>query len=151
MYRRRSYLTHPDLQELMGYHAGEWPPPRQSAIRAHLDNCPECHREACRLSSALAVSDPPDAGAFASILGTIRRVAAASEQPERTAEVKSRVAQQMQPFLGARATETILHKVSAAGDNLLSSVEPVVALFLGERAASRLVGNVVDRAILRPS
>jgi hypothetical protein len=61
----------------------------------------------------------------------------------------SRVAATIAPYLGARAAAVILLPVSETGENLLTAIEPVLALFLGARAASRLVTSVVDGAIVR--
>lgn len=63
--------------------------------------------------------------------------------------VKQRVGTAVAPFLGGNATRDLLGSVSATGENLLSTLEPVIALFLGCRAASRMFDRVVDRSILK--
>lgn len=71
-----------------------------------------------------------------------------SSRPERTgAALKQRVAKQIEPFLGPEASHRLLQQVSADGTNLLSIVEPVLAQFLGARAASELASHIVDAAI----
>jgi hypothetical protein len=68
----------------------------------------------------------------------------------RTGEpVKRRVATEIAPYLGPLATHAVLQPVTDSSENLLSSMEPVLALFLGGRAASRLVSHVVDVALIR--
>jgi hypothetical protein len=62
--------------------------------------------------------------------------------------LKGRVAAEIGPFLGRRATRRLLDPVSSGGENLLCTIEPVLAHFLGEKAASELVSHVVD-AIVR--
>lgn len=83
------------------------------------------------------------------VLSGMRDAEARTAQPGQTpADIKLRVAGEVGPFLGDHATQTILSTVSPGGDNLLSSVEPVLALFLGSRAAARLIDHVVERAIM---
>ena len=67
--------------------------------------------------------------------------------PSRNKALKERVGSDLAPFLGGRAMEQLLSAVSEEGDNLLSTVEPVVALFLGCRAASALIDHIVGRSI----
>jgi len=63
--------------------------------------------------------------------------------PGRTGEtLKLRVAHEIAPYLGALASRRIVTGVADTGENLLSTVEPVLALFLGSRAAARLVGTL---------
>lgn len=63
--------------------------------------------------------------------------------------VKRRVGTAVAPFLGGNATRDLMGTVSETGENLLSTLEPVIALFLGCRAASRMFDRVVDRSILK--
>lgn len=88
-----------------------------------------------------------DAGMLANLLNGMRKLEVACQQPGRTETAKHRVAQELQPFLGVQATDTILHDV--AEGSLLSSVEAALTLFLGCRAATNLVSHIVDRAIVR--
>jgi hypothetical protein len=62
-------------------------------------------------------------------------------------DVKRKVGSGVEPFLGSRATDTILQPVSAAGTNLLPAVESKLAVFLGKRAAAALVSDIVDHAV----
>jgi hypothetical protein len=69
--------------------------------------------------------------------------------PGRDEAVKTRLGSELAPFLGPRATEQLLEGASVQRENLLSTVEPVVALFLGCRAASTLIDQIVVHSILR--
>lgn len=64
-------------------------------------------------------------------------------------EIKRRVGSAVAPFLGGTATQDLLNTVSESGDNLLATLEPVIALFLGSRAAARMLDHVVDHSVLR--
>jgi hypothetical protein len=68
--------------------------------------------------------------------------------PEWTGEaLKIRVAQVIEPYLGEEGARTVLLKVEDNGCNLLSTLEGVLADFLGKRAAAELVNQVVDEAL----
>ena len=80
----------------------------------------------------------------------MRQFERSAPETGRTGEqVKLRVADMIAPYLGREATQSVLQPVANNGENLLSSVEPILALFLGGRAASRLVSNVVDVTLVR--
>ena len=63
--------------------------------------------------------------------------------------VKGRVATAIGPFLGREGARLLLQRVSGDNRNLLSTIEPVLADFLGTRASSELVNHVVDAAMMR--
>jgi len=63
--------------------------------------------------------------------------------------VKGRVASAITPFLGREGMQLLLQRVSGDNRNLLSTIEPVLADFLGTRASSELVNHVVDAAMMR--
>ena len=69
---------------------------------------------------------------------------------ERTGEaLKQRVAGEIGPYVGKRAAHAILEPVAEDGRNLLSSVSPLLTIFLGRRATENLVSHVVEHAIVR--
>jgi hypothetical protein len=71
-------------------------------------------------------------------------------RPARTGEaLKRRVAGAIEPYLGKRAADTLLHSVREDGRDLLSNVAPILTMFLGRRAAGHLVSHVVEAAIVR--
>jgi len=59
-----------------------------------------------------------------------------------------RVAVELRPYLGSSAAGAVLDDVSDSSANLLSTIEPVLAGFLGARAASLLVSRIVDTLIV---
>ena len=63
--------------------------------------------------------------------------------------VKVRVAAELGPYFGSKATRKVLKDVLTEGGNLLSTVEPALALFVGVKAAERLVTHIVDVSIVR--
>ena len=87
-----------------------------------------------------------DSGVLAGILAGMERWESA---PSRDEAVKAKVGSDLAPFLGSQAMDQLLNATSVRGGDLLSTVEPVVALFLGCRAASALIDHIVDHSILR--
>lgn len=63
--------------------------------------------------------------------------------------VKQRATREIGQYLGEQAAQRLVQPVAQDGKNLLSTIEPVLAEFLGSRAAFRLVSHVVDAAIVR--
>ena len=59
-----------------------------------------------------------------------------------------RVAAELRPYLGSSAAGAVLSEVSDTSGNLLSTIEPVLAVFLGAKAASLLVSRIVDALIV---
>jgi hypothetical protein len=122
------------------------------AVQSHVDQCDDCRLELHRLQYALGnQGEPaPDRTLLARMQSAIQQWEDSAPKTGRTgAPVKRRVANEIAPFLGPEATNSILKPVAESGENLLSSIEPVLALFLGERAAARLVTYVVDAALIR--
>jgi hypothetical protein len=70
----------------------------------------------------------------------------AGHEPAKTREV---LTDGVRPYLGDRATDRLVSGAAPDGHDLLSSVEPVLAIFLGRRAAGRLVTRVFNRALVR--
>lgn len=92
---------------------------------------------------------PPPEDLFAGIQNAIRKWDSEPLFQRSGTLLKQRVAREIAPYLGARASAHILAAVSPGGENLLPTVEPILALFLGNRAASRLVDRVVDTVLVR--
>jgi hypothetical protein len=117
-----------------------------------LNLCDECRLELHRLRYAVGCAPEPELDD--SVLARLRDAMEAWERSQQQSSrngshVKLRVATEIAPFLGPQATNAILKTVTETDDNLLSTLEPVLGLFLGNRAASRLVGHVVDSALIR--
>jgi hypothetical protein len=91
-----------------------------------------------------------ETGRFADVLAGIQSWESAAAQSGPFHEgIKRRVSAKVKRYLGPGATDKLLQSVSGDGGDLLSTVEPVLALFLGRKAASSLVSHVVDAAIVR--
>ena len=150
-------MTHPDLDTLILYADGLLPAGRRKAIEAHVSACGVCELELHGLKSALDVSHdgaaagPGEAAAgLDGIMARIERWEARRSGPEHAgAAVKLEVAREIAPYLGGRAAGEILEPVADEGQDLLSTVEPVLGLFLGRKAASSLVSRIVETAIMR--
>ena len=54
------------------------------------------------------------------------------------------IASILTPYLGASGAQSVLRPVAGNHANLLSTVEPVLAMFLGAAAASRLTERIID-------
>ena len=63
--------------------------------------------------------------------------------------LKGRVAAEIGAFLGGRATRRLLDPVGGRGEDLICTIEPVLAGFLGVDAASELVSHVIDAISMR--
>jgi hypothetical protein len=82
-------------------------------------------------------------------LAGIRRWTERRQQEDPDARiVKGRVAEEISGYLGTGATGRILEPVTES-TKLFPAVEPVLAIFLGCRAAGRLIQRVIDTAIVR--
>jgi anti-sigma factor RsiW len=142
---------HPDLEILIRYADGELPAARSGTVSAHLERCQECRLEVYRLriatqaaaASAVPASSGPEP-ALEKVLAGIRAWDAAAHTPGRPAALRRRVADEVAPYLGPQGAETVLASVSDGNADLLSNIEPVLALFLGCRAAASLVDHIVD-------
>jgi hypothetical protein len=138
--------SHPDLDLLIRYAADELPEPQRGRIATHLERCPECRRQSDPLEQALQ----PQPGALApgqDVAGVLGRIGEWLHQRRREGPPRRLIAAELAPYLGDRCAGDLMLRVSPSGENLLSTVEPVLALFLGGRAAGKLVSHVVDRAI----
>ena len=126
---------------------GELTGQRNAVLVSHLDRCTPCRRAFERLRDS--VEGRPEAIPDGGLLTQMCAALHLWEEQSREGAAKGRVATRIAPFLGSAATDKILQPVPDSGENLLSTVEPVLALFLGNRAAAHLVNRVVDTALLR--
>jgi len=149
---------HPDIDSLARYREGQLPPSPRKAIKRHLGECPECRLEYQRLADAwssgarrtAAAGALDDPRGLATLLAGIQSWQTVAANTNRTGDgIQRRIAREMEKYFGTPATSRILLSVSDDGGNLLSTVEPALALFLGRRAASCLVSCVVDAAIVQ--
>jgi hypothetical protein len=149
------------LDTLIRYLDGELSLKQRESIQSHMRGCNFCREGQSWFYEALTRSQEgtehaaeplrPDSGMLASILNGIHKWDAGRSDPGRWGDaLKKRVAGAIGPFLGNSGTSKLLQPVAEDGRDLLSTIEPVLANFLGERAASQLVSHVVDAAIVRP-
>jgi len=85
---------------------------------------------------------PPQA--LEALRGRLQELIAERARPQRSGEIQQRLVSALAPFLGPLAAGRLLFPASASGRDLLPIVEPVLASFLGERAAAELVGHLID-------
>lgn len=135
----------------MDFVAGELPPARHSDVDAHLACCPACRCEVARLRAVAAgppIPAPPRP--LDTVLREVRaREACLRDHDAELIAIKARAAREIAPFLGHRAADQVLGRVSGQGEDLLFRIESMLALFLGGRAAGELTGHIVDAAIVR--
>ena len=137
---------------MLRYHEGELKSPERKRVESHIAQCDLCRSESEKLSSAIepAKSDEADPSMLEGVLAGMRQVETrAAQDEEARASLRLRVAAKIEPYLGPKATSDLLQAVSPDGQNLLSNLEPVLALFLGRRAANQLVNQIIDEAIVR--
>ena len=113
--------------------------------------CAACRLNLQRLSATELTTAPEvEADDVNRLLGRLRSWDRGASRPARTGEaLKRRVASAIEPYLGRRAADTLLHSVREDGRDLLSNVAPILTMFLGRRAAGHLVSHVVEAAIVR--
>ena len=146
-------MTHPDFETLIEFAAGELMGRSLLSLNAHLAACEQCRSEAERLLASVA-PPPGEMGsecALQPVLEDARRweIERASADPD-SRSMKTHASGAIADYVGARAADRIVEKVSPYSDDLLSRVESVLALFLGCKAAAELTGHVVDGIIVRP-
>ena len=143
---------------MIRYWDGQLLPKRAKAVQSHLHDCGFCRTnynrfyvalQEVRQETAYKQVPQPNPGILASIRQRIPRFEANKNSPQRRQAMKRLVADQIGPFLGNKAAAALLELVSENCQNLLSTVEPVLADFLGSRAASDLVNRVLDASIVR--
>jgi anti-sigma factor RsiW len=147
---------HPDIETLVRYRDGELPPAERTELDLHVSRCDACRLHLHQLFSVLAeVRRQPVSSPHPEVPGTLDSLSARIQQwqkrrrdPAMSAEaIRSRVARELGPFLGSQGAHRILNPITPECRNLLCAVEPVLAHFLGARAATELMDHVVDIAI----
>lgn len=133
---------HPDLDSLFRYRAGELPEAQLRSIEGHLASCGACRTAAQQLRGP----EPPPVSEVLRLLAQ-RQAELAQDSFE---SLKQRVVRELTPYLGALAAERVLQTLPRTGENLLSTLDSTLRLFIGKSAASQLVSRIVDRAIMRP-
>ena len=143
---------HPELSRLTRLIDAELTGRELRTVQRHLSACPDCRSEAERIRLALVPGDLLAVPPVEALLTGMRQWRdRQARNPFADSRRKQRVALEIAPFLGSAGAEEILSRVTPEGDDLIPTVEPVLASFLVRRAAERLVNHVVDAAIVRAS
>jgi anti-sigma factor RsiW len=141
---------------LVLYRDGELAPTMLAAVTTHLGGCDSCREEYDRLCAARDWVRKQTAGGSSAMppMGLVtlqarlkERIAERTRAGGRGGMLQLKVAAEIAPFLGHRAADRLLQSVSENGQDLLCVIEPVLANFLGEKAAAELVNHLVDSAI----
>ena len=142
---------HPDLEDLFRCRENTLPENKRKAVEAHLAGCGRCRNEMDRIAFAFK-GDPGDlpAPSVTDLLASLSVLQNSLAQRGAGGDaLKRKVESELIPYVGAEAAERILQPVSPGGENLLSTLETVLRLFLGKDATARVVSRIVDRAIMR--
>jgi hypothetical protein len=103
-----------------------------------------------RLSAAADLAASAVADELNDLLVRLRGWESGESRLVRSGEaLKRRVAGAIEPYLGKGAADKLLASVRDDGRDLLSSVAPLLTMFLGRRAAGPLVSHIVETAIVR--
>jgi hypothetical protein len=135
------------MQLLIALRDGRLEPAAMTAVSDHLRECAECRGDFQQLCTETPVSQA-DLQLLAGLRDQIGKWDALRHAtPDDRAQQRRNVAAALAPFIGEVAARKLLEGVSEDGRNLLSTLEPVLARFLGSSAASELVSHLVDSAI----
>jgi anti-sigma factor RsiW len=138
-------VIHPDIEILISYCDGELTPGQFASVAEHLASCDSCAVECDRLRAARDTPHAPlPPQALEALRGRLQELIAERARPQRSGEIQQRLVSALAPFLGPLAAGRLLFPASASGRDLLPIVEPVLASFLGKRAAAELVGHLID-------
>jgi len=135
------------MELLISLRDGRLEPAVWASVTAHLRACAECRRDFQQLCTETPAPEM-DTELLAALQDQIVSWdAARNATPETRAEQRRSVAVALAPYIGDAAGRKLLEGVSEDNRNLLSILEPVLARFLGNTAASELVSHLVDSAI----
>ena len=141
----RTDSEHPDFDALFHYSEGHLSESDRKDLEAHLRTCVRC-RGILDSLTATAPAVPPLSEFLTKLSELQRKLQREGATPE---VLRSRVASELVPYLGAAAANRILQRVAPGGENLLPTIDSALRLFLGKAAADRVVNHIVDRAIMR--
>ena len=154
---------HLDTETLLAYYDGELNPRRRKVADSHLACCTRCRQEARQLENELNLflalpetSSPP---ANAPLEASLRQMLAgirkwrsdtsrgtSSGAAASDSRLEHRIEAQVAEYLGSKTAAKVQNlAVSPNGDRtpLLPAAEPFLAAFLGRKAASALVDELV--------
>jgi Putative zinc-finger len=134
---------HPDFSLLIRFMDGEISGRQLRKLQAHLAACPDCRAEAASLRLEAAPELPAVPPVSDLLAGMRQWWNRQTGDPIASRQRIQRVAREIAPFLGTGGAEQILARVTPEGGNLIPNVEPVLAAFLGRRAAQGVIDNVM--------
>lgn len=140
---------HPEFRLLIRFVDGEASRREARTVQKHLETCPDCRAEVDRLRRTMEIIDQYPVPPVGDVLARMREwLDRRSGHPAANSRRQVVVAA-IQPFLGANGAQTVIGRVSPGDADLISTVEPVLADFLGRRTAQILVDGIIDVAITR--
>lgn len=151
---------HPDFGALVAYRDRELGEQPAREVARHLETCPRCARQAEQVAAdgelLLAADAPfrsecqPPSQGLERVLCGIRewkRSAAASPlgaQPSQRAEIGRRIGAQIEIYFGSETAARLERTAQRSADSPVAAVEPLLTAFLGRRAASAVIGKILD-------
>lgn len=143
---------HPDVAALAGLSFGELPLDRARRVEQHLTGCARCREEFERLLGSIDTEQEAESAAAADREAMLRKLraweATTADSGRRGETLKRRMARELAPYLGKAGAEALLYSVNDDGGDLLADVAPLLTMFLGRRAATRLISRVVEKTVV---
>ncbi|MFN7998261.1 MAG: hypothetical protein U0Q18_31865 [Bryobacteraceae bacterium] len=146
--------AHPGDSLLGRYSKCTLPQEARRDVERHLRACKACRLRYEVLSTQLtapAVEAQPLASTnlLPEIMAAIRRHETLQTDASSRRVSRRRAEELVSPYLGPNATSMVFEAVAPDCQNLLSETEPVLELFLGRRAASRVASRIVEASTVR--
>jgi anti-sigma factor RsiW len=150
---------HLDSATLIAYRDGELDPRRVKTVESHLASCGRCRKEenqmAAELALFLSLGVPAESADGARFEESLEKMLAGihkwrTENPQNGlggAELERLITAQLSEYLGARAAAGVRHGESSEagkGSGVLPAAEPLLAAFLGRRAAAALTSQLLE-------
>ena len=142
--KRKPIDSHPVDLALLYYAQLRLPLVQHFVIESHLKACAGCRRRCAEMGSS-GFPPPETPPPLPEISAAMRRREAERLQSVKPSLGLDRAAREIGKCLGAQAAATLMAGVSCEGDRL-ARVQPVLALFLGRRAAGRLSSRIAETA-----
>jgi len=144
-------FDHLDIESMVSLQFGELADNRARRMKQHLAGCSACRPVFERLQGSMEDGEPlPTKPVDSSRLLT--RIRAWDTNGDRSghhgAALKGRIAVELAPYVGRAGADTLLRPVQDDGRDLLSTVAPFLAMFLGRRAAGIIITRVVEKTIV---
>jgi len=145
-------LDHLAIEDLVSLQFGEIIGHRAHRMTQHLAGCAVCSQVFERLQGSMVEGGGPDRNAAAdtgTLLSKIRTWDSNRVRDGRHGEgLKRRIAVELAPYVGQAGADALLRPVQDDGRDLLSTVAPLLVMFLGQRATSLIVTRVVEKSIV---